>query len=337
MKHISNLRRIIYRSHIRSYVIGMLLVLGVLSSVWAKAPETAKIVFTSTQDGGNQIYTMNPDGSDQINLSRSDAWDTEPVWSPNGEQILFVSDRDGLSDLYIMDADGRGARKVFRDNEYRTNPTWSPDGKQIAYAQGEEPDRPIYIATINGRSVQKLTDGFMPSWSPNGHEIVFVAGGIQHARLSIFNLRTRTKKTLLQNEMPWVVYPTWSPRGDKIAFSKINGSFQQGFLSWSRAHIYIVNRDGTGLHGITKDKKAVAMEPTWSPHDGELIYSDVVTRPAPWTMQLFRTDMSNRRPAQLTGAEVGHNYDADWFDPTALDVSPSEQLLTTFWGKIKAD
>ena len=45
--------------------------------------------------------------------------------------------------------------------------------------------------------------------------------------------------------------------------------------------------------------------------------------------------MSNRRPVLLTDA--GHNYDADWFDPTALDVSPSEQLLTTVWGKIKTD
>lgn len=195
----------------------------------------------------------------------------------------------------------------------------------------------IYIARINGGSVQKLTDGFISSWSPDGHEIVFVAGGVRHARLSIFSLRTRTTKTLLQNKMPWVVYPSWSPRGNKIAFSKINGAFQQGFLSWSRAQLYIVNRDGTGLHQITKDEKAVAMEPTWSPHNGELIYTDVVTRPAPWTVQLFRTDMSNRRPVQLTDAEVGHNYDADWFDPTTLDVSPSEQLLTTVWGKIKLD
>ena len=337
MKHISNLGHIIYRSHILSYAIGMLLVLGVISSTWAKAPKTAKIVFTSTQDGGNQIYTMNPDGSNQINLSRNNVWDTEPVWSPDGEQILFVSDRDGLSDLYVMDADGRGVRKVFGDNEYRTDPTWSPDGKQIAYAQGEEPNRAIYIATINGGSVQKLTDGFMPSWSPDGHEIVFVVGGVRHARLSIFSLRTRTTKTLLQNKMPWVVYPSWSPRGNKIAFSKINGSFQQGFLSWSRAQLYIVNRDGIGLHQITKDEKAVAMEPTWSPHNDELIYSDVVKNPAPWTVQLFRTDMSNRRPLQLTDTEVGHNYDADWFDPTALEVSLSEQLLTTVWGKIKAD
>ena len=337
MKHISNLRRVIYRSNIRSYTIGVLLVLSVFSSVWAKAPETAKIVFTSTQDGGNQIYTMNPDGSDQINLSRNDVWDTEPVWSPDGEQILFVSDRDGLSDLYVMDADGRGVQKVFGRSEYRTNPTWSPDGKQIAYAQGEEPNQAIYIATINGGSVQKLTDGFMPNWSPDGREIVYVVGGIRHARLSIFSLRTRTKKVILQNEMPWVVYPTWSPRGDSIAFSKINGSFQQGFLTWSRAQLYTVNRDGTELHEITKDEKAVAMEPTWSPHNGELIYSDVVKHPAPWTMQLFRTDMSSRKPVQLTDAEVGHNYDADWFDPTALDVLPSKQLLTTVWSKLKVD
>ena len=335
MKHISNLRRIIYRSYILSYTLSVLLVLGVLSSVWAKVPTTTKVAFTSYRDGNSEIYTMNPDGSEQVNLSRSNAADANPAWSPDGEQILFVSDRDGLSDLYIMDADGRGVRKVFRNSEYRTSPTWSPDGKQIAYVQGEEPNQAIYIATKDGRSAQKLTDGFMPSWSPDGREIAFVVGGIQHARLSIFNLRTRTKTILLRNKMSWVVYPIWSPRGDKIAFSEIDGAFLQGFLGWSRANLYIVNRDGTGLHKITKDEKAVAMEPTWSPHSDQLIHTDVVIRPGQISMQLFKTDIHDRNPMQLT--HDGDNYEADWFDPTALDVSPSEQLLTTVWGKIKAD
>ena len=79
--------------------------------------------------------------------------------------------------------------------------------------------------------------------------------------------------------MPWVVYPTWSPRGDEIAFSEIDGAFHQGFLQWTKAQLYTVNRDGTGLHRIIKDEKAVAMESTWSPDSDQLIHTDFVIRP----------------------------------------------------------
>ena len=85
-----------------------------------------------------------------------------------------------------------------------------------------------------------------------------------------------------------------------------------------------VNRDGTGLHQIVKDEAAVAMEPTWSPHGNELIYTDVVMRPDQPFFQLFKTDMSDSRPVQLTNE--GDNSDADWFDPAVLPVEPQPQL-----------
>ncbi len=43
----------------------------------------------------------------------------------------------------------------------------------------------------------------------------------------------------------------------------------------------------------------------------------------------------SHEPQRLTNN--GANFDPDWFDPTALDVAPSEVLLTTVWGKIKKD
>ena len=320
---------------ILSFAVSAFFVFGSISTIWAQAPMTEKVVFTSYRDGNAEIYTMNPDGSKQVNLTRNNAADYDPVWSPNGEQILFVSDRDGPFDLYVMDADGSSVHKVFGSREFRWNPTWSPDGRKIGYVQGKEKDSIIYVATIKGGLVERLTNGFMPSWSPDGREIVFSAVSPNSAPLGVFNLRTRTKKTLLSNKMPWIVSPAWSPRGSKIAFSQIDGKFNQGFLEWTRANIYVVNRDGAGLHQIIKNEGAVAMDPTWSPQGDELIYIDAVIRAGHFSMHLFRTDLSGHSPTQLT--HDGDNYDPDWFDPTTLDVSPSEHLLTTVWGKIKAD
>ena len=68
------------------YVFSTFLIFAPLSPVLAKAPETAKIVFRSGRDGNFEIYIMNPDGTDQKNLTQHRAQDLAPVWSPAGEQ-----------------------------------------------------------------------------------------------------------------------------------------------------------------------------------------------------------------------------------------------------------
>ena len=95
----------------------LVLMFGGVCQVFAEAPTTPKILFTSTRDGNREVYMMNPDGSEQVNLTRHPAGDLQAaVWSPTGEQILFVSDREGTRarDLYVMNADGRNVRRVFK-------------------------------------------------------------------------------------------------------------------------------------------------------------------------------------------------------------------------------
>ena len=48
------------------FTISVLLVLNAnVCPLFAQAPTTPKILFTSTRDGNREIYTMNPDGSEQ--------------------------------------------------------------------------------------------------------------------------------------------------------------------------------------------------------------------------------------------------------------------------------
>ena len=327
------------------YSLSIFLISTFLSvSVFAKAPETAKVVFTSRRDGNSEIYSMNPDGSDQKNLTQHRAQDVAPVWSPTGEQILFHSDRDGIADLYLMDPDGTNVRQVFKKLIGRELPTWSPDGKAVAYHRFHTFS--IYTASIDGTDEAKLTDGLWPAWSPNGSEIAFMADEFVWAengnlrfpdvRIEIINLQTHVKEKLLPRSI--LMYdPAWSPDSSQIAFSW-NGRQENGFLGGKvglhTQGIYVVNRDGSGLREVIDSGEDTAgSNPTWSPRGNELIYNfynDLDRNP----IQLFKSTLDGGVPEQLT--RRGNNFNADWFDPAfALPVSPQPSLLTTIWGRLK--
>jgi hypothetical protein len=51
------------------YILSVILLCANFYPVLAKAPITAKIVFASGRDGNREIYLMNPDGTQQVNIS----------------------------------------------------------------------------------------------------------------------------------------------------------------------------------------------------------------------------------------------------------------------------
>ncbi|HYT88008.1 MAG TPA: hypothetical protein VEL76_04755, partial [Gemmataceae bacterium] len=62
-----------------------------------------RIAFTSNRDGNYEIYTMNPDGSDQRNLTKHPGNDNFASWAPDGRRLALISNRDGGYNIYIVD------------------------------------------------------------------------------------------------------------------------------------------------------------------------------------------------------------------------------------------
>ena len=69
------------------------------------SPDGSQIAY----DTGTQIYVMNADGTNPVNLSAIAGNGTNPAWSADGTQIVYMVFSGGTNELYVMNADGTGA------------------------------------------------------------------------------------------------------------------------------------------------------------------------------------------------------------------------------------
>ena len=96
------------------------------------APDAQRIAFELLGD----IYTLDANGGDAKVLLGGLAFESQPVYSPDGKRLAFVSDRSGAENLWIANADGSAPLQLSKDED-RTfaSPAWSPDGQYVYVAR----------------------------------------------------------------------------------------------------------------------------------------------------------------------------------------------------------
>jgi Tol biopolymer transport system component len=146
------------------------------------SPDGLKILFTGTVGEQSDLYVMNADGSNWVNLTNDDSVrDDVGAWSPDGRRIAFArwAGTPLLPHIHVMDADGGNARQVTTGNTLDFWPAWFPDSYQIVFARETLDGTIRQIVTIGagGTGLRQLTnfqgrDG-QPSWSRDGRKLLF--------------------------------------------------------------------------------------------------------------------------------------------------------------------
>jgi TolB protein len=138
------------------------------------SPDGSKIAFISDRTGVRQVWVMDVDGSDPVQLTFDDAAKEQlPDWSPDGSKIAFQSMGTGNGDLYVMDADGSDVRRLTSTPEADSGPAWSPDGTQVAFLRRLHPAiltaSAIYVINADGTDERVVGFGTrVPAWQPRG-------------------------------------------------------------------------------------------------------------------------------------------------------------------------
>ena len=258
------------------------IMIGLIASLLISSCNSGKeggidvIVFARTEETNwtTDIFTMNPDGTNQTNISNwSDSFDD--TWgiccSPNGDKIAFSGQSNvgaGYYDIYVMNADGTGILNLTNTNdENETEPSWSPDGTKIAFTNFSA----IYIMNSNGTGRYQLSHSGdyseytpeHPSWSPDGTKLVFA----DWKDGSTANIYIHDFGSGVTSDIVYGWSPTWSSDGTKIAFA-----------GGANLHeLNVINADGSGettIYDLFEVDNNYIWTIAWSP-DGEKIAFDV--------------------------------------------------------------
>lgn len=258
-----------------------------------------KILFTSSRSGKDQLYMMNPDGTDIVQITSGQYFHNYGRWSPSAQMIVCNTEEKITSEsieMAVINSDG-SYRKLLGIGYFMK---WYPDGSEIIYFGGYY-NAKVYSIEPSGNNRKIVTDKYGASYtlSPDGKNIAF----IEPDSNKIVILDYPNLENPLYVGPIGCGFPEWSPNNNEIAFSHkdmdinyeiyvvniimnitrriTSHSSNEHYYSpnWSpdgkkiiflaisldgteKSYLYLVNIDGTDLHKIIDDDSITSCD--WS-------------------------------------------------------------------------
>lgn len=99
------------------------------------SPDGEYIAFSYKGD----IYKVKTSGGKATQLTTHSAYDSKPIWSPDGTNIAFASDREGSMSVYLMSANGGTPTRLLK-NTTSASPIAFKDNNTVLYSSVIMPD-----------------------------------------------------------------------------------------------------------------------------------------------------------------------------------------------------
>ncbi len=139
---------------------------------WAQwSPDGRWIAFKAEPEGNSDIWLVNPEGTEFVQLTDARVGEGHPAWSPDSKSIAYISGGP-TTEIHLMAADGTYLRQI--SNFGRGLPAgpqflaFSPDGTRLLTsltAPSGATDRDLYILDLATGALTNLSELF--SEDPN--------------------------------------------------------------------------------------------------------------------------------------------------------------------------
>lgn len=237
------------------------------------SPDGQKIAFVSDRDGAENIWIMNADGSDLVQVSdESDHLLHNPAWSPDGDFIAarkgYVSQRSIPAGSIWMYHRGGGTGVMLVDRLHGeqsqkniAEPEFSPDGRYVYFSQdvtsgrvweyNRDANEGIFAINRLDRETGKTETvvsgpggAVRPVLSPDGGQLAFVRRNPMEltSRLMVKDLESGIERTLF-TDLERDKQETSGDMGNSPAFSWTPDG--ESIVIWSGGRFHRIGTDGS--------------------------------------------------------------------------------------------
>ncbi len=240
----------------------------------AWSPDGQKLYYEEYMANGTRdIFSINLDGSNPINLTNAAGDDLYPAVSPKSGQIAFVTNRNSWVQIWWMQPDGSNLSNVSamhtnkpfnRPQEW--DPAWAPDGYTLYFILNVTGKTRVYRwdsrQTASDPVVVTMMDGDYieadPAVSPNGDFLAYTRIIDNGSEICVVttDLSKRAPCTSPQTDRLGNSDPDWSPDGQWIAYTTARGG---------STHIYLMMITGGDKSRLTDDSSNDKY-PAWQPN-----------------------------------------------------------------------
>jgi TolB protein len=278
----------------------------ILATLGGKSLFGTHIYFTSDRTGHKEIWVMDPDGSNQKQITKFNFIATAPAVSPDGSKVactaypgeakparIFLYSTDPLLQLTFRNPEGR----------YSAHPSFTPDSKQIVFDSAVDDSYRIYIANVDGSGARVVSSSksivVEPKVNPKNPSLIAFTSDRSGAE-QIYTMNSDGgDPERVTNGVGEAVNPAWNQDGEHLAFAWTQG-YAPGsyniFLMEVASHQYLQLTQAAGKNE----------NPTWAPDGVHLAFGS--NRSGSYQIWTMLSDGS--QPRQLT--TQGNNTNPSW-------------------------
>ncbi len=191
----------IYRANKDGEILDVLTQSDVYEAEATVSPQGDKIVFTSMRSGDLELYIMDIDGSNVVQVTDKLGYNGGAFFSPDGKKLVFRANhpeteeeikkyKDLLAqglveptnmEIFTINIDGTDMRQITNLGQANWAPYFHPSGEKIVFSSNHHTERGfpfnIFMINVDGTGLEQVTfdntfDSF-PMFSRDGKQIVF--------------------------------------------------------------------------------------------------------------------------------------------------------------------
>ena len=273
------------------------------SAVWR--PDGKKIGFLSSKSGDMQLWEINPNGLEPVQISEIKGGITGFKYSPDGSKILFTADVKMKKDIHDLFPDLPKANAYLEtDLMYKHWDEWVQTVPHPFVADYKNGKLENAVDLLDGEPYESPMKPFggieQLDWSPDGKSIAYTCRkktGKEYALstnsdIYFYNLETRKTENKTQGMMGYDQNPVFSPDGKWLAWE----SMERDGYEADKIRLFVMNLE-TGQkadYSVGFDQNSTNL--TWSANSKSIYFISC------WQAltQVYRLDLADRKISQIT-------------------------------------